>query len=308
MAAKKPGRGTVVGVFSPPTAHVRPGVLNGGLSPAEQVDATRSGRWRPDAPFNARDGVKVTLRRIPGVTPAGTLEVPLRLQVPPLNDFARRWTMTWGRYTSIDGGERARAPSRPLFEQAFSTMLLDDIAQDDHLDLCVWTGAPDPQRLLEELTWIMGQEDDEQRGSVFRLTISQTALWPDRMLVDLPVFLSDLTATQKGGEPGTEYVDLTFTEHRGDRVAVKSTKKKRGTASDQERSVSVRPGESLHELAQRVYHRPSEWRSIASANGISGVSASSATELARWLKKHNRSELIVPALFDQGAVSVGGVS
>jgi hypothetical protein len=249
-------------------------------------DAAHSGAWRPNMDFEG-EGLKVTMRRAKGLTPPGILAVPMRLQVPPLGDLSREWSFEYAKFTTLRKGERSRPQGPPLQTLSISTMLMDAVAQDDAMGFVVWPHAPDPQRVLRELRWIMG----EARGSTpapFRLTISEMAVW-DEFLTNGTYVLTRVAATQKQTR-GTEYVDLGFEEYDPLDAGQKAQGKDKADLWHK-----LKPGDELYELAKHYGRSPSKWRAIAKANGInSSVDPGSPANLAAWAKRNNRKALKIP--------------
>jgi hypothetical protein len=248
-----------------------------------------TGEWRPNTPFSTDDGLKVTLAREPGLTPDDRLLVPMRFQCPITGDFARDWTFEWAKFQTLRLGERSIPQGRPLRSFPFSTMLMNDDAAAT-ADFVVWDGAADPQAVIRELAAVLGDDqaagDESARPAPFRLTVSQQALWPG-FLVNTRAVLTTLRATQRGGEPGVEYLDLTFDEYEP-----LEADRRTGNTS---RRHTLRPGvDDLYEIAKRYLRSPSKWRLIANANGIKGVSPGSEAELSKWAKKHKKKTLTIP--------------
>jgi hypothetical protein len=285
MAAKtnKPGQGPIA-VFRP-----------GGSNPIESKPGTGlhltkvprrfSGTYRPRKRFEGTEGLQVTLRRVKGVTRNGALLVPFRFQVPPINEFARQWHHEWTKYGTLRMGERARPQGTTLKSLPFSTIFLDPPAQDD-VSFVIWDGAPEPQKLIDELAWLM------EHAVVFRLVIAQPAVWGKDRLVNRLAYLSDMQATQKNGEVGSEYLDLVFDQWK---EAEADRRRRRPRDEDKTRKHKLRAGkDDLYEIAKRYYKQPSAWRKIAKANGIKGVSPGSEAELTKWAKKHRKKTLKIP--------------
>lgn len=282
MSASQPGKGPVIS-----------GLGSGGVAllptPAQRAS---DGSWRPDAPFNGSDGLKITLRRAQGVTDADVLSVALRFQAPATDDFRRAFSHPWSRYDTLRAGQRSRPMGAELLEVPISTLLLDAQAQDASSGVVVWPWAPDPQKMISELRTIAGAGPAGKRGSAtpFRLTINQPAIWGDEPLINMLAVLTSVQATQRSGHVGTEFLDLTFLEFVEDEVA----RKRQPKASDKTRYHDLKPGNTLHALALKFYSQPSAWKRIATANGVTGVRAGSAAELAAWAKKHSRKRLRIP--------------
>jgi hypothetical protein len=247
---------------------------------------TESGAWRPDLPFDGDEGLKITLRRQPGMTPAGMLQVPFRFQAPPLNELTRPWTYDWQTQNTVAAGEQAREGGPQLDRLNFETMFLDE-----ELQWMVWTGSFDVQRMLDELRALLDEP------APFRLTIGQPALWGPRPLVNIIAVFTSITPTNRGGEIGTEYTSVEFLEITRQRLQQRSSGRTPG-ASAVPRRTTIKKGDTLYKIALRMYQQKSAWRPIAKANGMAGVSPDDADELARWAKAHGRTTLVVPAATD----------
>lgn len=241
-----------------------------------------SGAWRPDLPFNGNDGLKVTLRREPGVTPSGYLKVPFRFQVGPTDSYTRRWEYDWTTDRTVVAGERAREGGPLLERVTFATMFLDE-----ELQFMVWTGTLDAQRLLDELRALL------TAPAPFRLIVAQPALWGPRPITNIVAAFTSISPEERGGEVGTEYTGVEFLEVPRQRL--QQTGRARPSAASQPRRYTLRKGDTLYGVALKVYKRKSGWREIAAANGIRGVSPDDADELAAWAKHHRRTTLRVPA-------------
>lgn len=254
---------------------------------------TASGAWRPDLPFDGDDGLKITLRREPGMTPAGLLSVPFRFQAPPLDSLRRAWTFDWPTSSTIAAGEQAQEGGRQLDRLSFDTMLLDE-----ELRWMVWAGTLDVQRLLDELRALL------EAPAPFRLTIGQPALWGPRPLVNMIAVFTSLAAESRGGEIGTEYTSVEFLEVRRQRLLAGG--RARPGSSAVARQYTLRKGDTLYRISLQVYKRKSLWREITTANGITGVSPDDAGELARWARRHNRTSLRIPPLLEVGPKTLVG--
>lgn len=244
--------------------------------------STKDGAWRPNLPFNGHDGLKITLRREPGLTPAGFLKVPFRFQAPPLDTFGRPWNFDWATSNTIAAGEQPREAGAQLDRISFQTLFLDE-----ELQWLVWVGTLDVQRMLTELRGIL------MEPAPFRLTIGQPALWGPRPLVNMTAAFTAITPEQRGGELGTEYASVEFIEVPRQRLQRQA--RKRPSAADTPRRHTLRKGDTLYRIALKAYKRKSLWTKISKANGMKGVSPDDAGELAKWAKAHGRKTLKVPA-------------
>lgn len=275
MSASRPGRGPIAttGTLALKRARAR---------------RLHDGTWRPDRPFTHEDGLKITLRRAHGITDPGVLRVPLRLQAPVTGDFARDRGHPWSTYDTLRAGERSRPMGPKLLELPISSVLLDGPAQDSSSGLVVWPYAPEPLKVIDELNYIAGMGSGP--ATPFRLTINQPAVWGNDPVINMLATLTRVQATQKAGEVGTEYLDLTFLQFSEDELA----RHRQARADEKTRYHDLRSGESLYDLARLYYHQPSAWRRIAEANGIKGVSASSDAELHKWAARHHKRRLRIP--------------
>lgn len=277
MAASRPGSGPVASIDTPGTPSAR--------SRRQTVDGT----WRPNTPFNSAAGLKVTMRRSAGLTPDDVLRVPLRFQVPPTGDHRRSYRFNWSTWDTISSGQRARPMGAQLLELQVDTMLLDDLAANASRGVVVWDGAADPQRMLAELRYIAGVDED-RRGPAcpFRLVVSQPAIWPDPV-VSMVAVLTAIEPNQQAGSLATEYLSATFLQYPDENV-----KGEQRPRSVEKRTHTLVDRDTLHALATTLLHQASLWQDIAKSNGISGVSPSSASDLAAWAKKHHKTTLVIP--------------
>lgn len=297
-AAKRPNRGQVSGPISGTTSA-------SALAAARargRRDAVRNGSWRPDRRFAGADGIKISLRHEKGVTTGDVLRVPMRFQGPVLNDFARPYLFNWATFSTLRLGERSRPDGRQLLAPSIDTILMDGPTSDASSGIIVWDGPHSPQRVIRELLWIMGYT----RGAtaqVFRLVIDQPAVWGAEPLINMLATLNAMTPTQKSGSVGTEYVSLGFLEFAEDTAGRKQRPSASGSGTH-----TLRAGDTLYEIAKNsTFRAASAWRVIAHANGITGVSPSSASELAAWAKRHHKTELTIPAL-SMGPISGTGTA
>jgi hypothetical protein len=283
--ATRPGLGRVAAAGSIGTALT--GVdLSARLGPGRY----HNGLWRPDMPFHGAFGVRIVMRHEPGVTKGDILRVPFRFQTPSLNSLDRPYQYTWATYDTIRVGQKARPFGRQLLTVQVNTMFMDGPSADASQGVVIWPHRAEPQRMLEELRWIMGYEDKSE-ADVFRLVLSQPAVWGSQPLVNMLATLITVEPVQQQDEIGTEYVGVTFQEFPVDEEIAR---KQRPQAYGATRW-TLRAGDTLYEIAKKSHwHQPSAWKTIAKANGIIGVSPSSAGELEAWAKKHHKTQLSIP--------------
>lgn len=293
MPASKPHRGEIVG--RPDGGTIVGRDLTDGLGfkpkPKSSAAANRDGTWRSRRSFNGEAGLKITMRAEKGITDDKVLKVPFRFQVPVMGDFSRPYRFNWSTYDTLRLGQRPRPQGRQLLELSIDTLLLDVAATAGSTGVVVWDGTADPQKMLTELRWIMGDLPGSE-AQVFRLTVSQDAVWGPHMLVNGLAALTALTPTQKSQEVGSEYVSATFLEIPDDlAVGQKQRPTKKGPASHR-----LADGDTLYEIAKNSQlRRASAWRQVADANGIKGVSPGDADELKAWAKRHHKKTLKIPA-------------
>lgn len=260
-----------------------------------QLQASRgeykNGLWRPDMPFSASFGVRIVMRREPGVTKSDILRVPFRFQTPSMSDLDRAYEYDWATYDTVRVGQKSRPQGRQLLEVQINTMFMDGPAAHASQGAVIWRGPAEPQRMLGELRWIMGYE----RGStadVFRLVLSQPAVWGSVAIVNMLATIITVEPVQHQDEIGTEYVGITFLEFPLDEEIAR---KQRPQAQGATRW-TLHTGDTLYEIAKKsAWHQPSAWKTIAKANGITGVSPSSFEELSAWATKHHKTVLTIPA-------------
>jgi hypothetical protein len=256
---------------------------------------TTDGTWRPDTPFLTTDGLKVTMRRAAGLTPKGILDVPMRFQAPPLGAFPRPYRFNWATFDTVSGGQHSRPMGAQLLDLRIDTLLMDRLVADATTGVVVWDDAPDPQRVLEELRFIAGADDDRKGPAApFRLVVNQPAVWEDPV-VDMVATLTGVEPSQQPGEIGTEYLSLSFLEY----PELKAGRQHRNEQPAKDHKVSLGK-DDLYELAKRYLHSPSKWREIAKANGITGVSPGSESDLATWMRRHHKRSLRIPSHTPRG--------
>lgn len=274
--------------------------LVGELDPhASRRGKTTDGSWRPDVGFHG-EGVKITLRRAAGLTPKDALTVPLRLQVPVMNDLQRAYQFNWSTIDTLSDGQHARPMGPQLLQPQIDTMLMDRLAAQASSGLVVWSGTYQPQRLLEELLFIAGMHPKaKKRPSPFRLVLDQPNVWQDPVLNMIAV-LTNVAPTQQQGQLATEFLSLSFMEYPQAKADRQYRQQHHATTH------TLRTGDTLYELAKRYLHQASAWRAIANRNGITGVSPRSASDLASWAKRHHKTALTIPEVEYVGRVIGSG--
>jgi hypothetical protein len=275
MAATRPNRGPIATTGSP--IHVG------------RAGRTSDGTWRPDLEFSSAAGLKITMRRAPHLTPDGVLRVPLRFQVPVLNDLRRPYRFNWSTFDTVSGGQHSRPMGAQLLDISIDTMLLDVVAANASEGVVVWDGPADPERMLEELRFIQGTDDPRKgKAAPFRLTISQPSVWRSP-LVNMIATLTSVEPSMPAGEPGTMYLAAAFLQY--DEMAAGQQRRHESPVRRHHLDLGH---DTLYSLATRYIHQASAWRQIANANGIKGVSPGSAAELQTWAKRHHKTTVIIP--------------
>jgi hypothetical protein len=280
--ATRPGRGTVGAVFTP--------IPSGFSSLSQYKGRYRNGLWRPDLGFDQKFGIRIVMRRENGITKGDVLRVPMRLQAPSLNQLQREYQFNWATYDTVRVGQKSRPDGRQLMTLSVDTMLLTPDTQDSSSGAVIWPYKPDPQRVIDELLWISGYTPGSQPEN-FRLVLSQPEVWGSHAIVNMLASLTGVTATQQQGELGTEYVTLSFEEFPENELG-----RSQRPVSHGQTTWKLKTGDTLYEIAKKSHwHQPSAWKTIAKANGITGVSPSSAADLAAWAKRHHKTSIAIPA-------------
>jgi hypothetical protein len=271
-----------------------------------------------EAARSPREGLKVTLEPIPGLTPPGLLgRNGFFFQTPPLDEFSRDYGHTHTDYSTINTGQFSRKAGRNLRATTFDALAVDYGA---------WTfynGTP-PEEIVETLIEIC------ESGEPVLLTAAHdlpplgydnwhlTLAGPE---VQWEATLRSMRVAETAGEGDTRYLrSLSFVEYRDPEIDRFGPGKKRsggtsfpltvelfmdGTATD---SDGVRIGHppadpvTLSDLARRYLKEPGAWAAIAKANGIKNWGPSDALVLypgyrTRLMKGGSRTE--VPADWDK---------
>lgn len=251
----------------------------------------KNGLWRPDRGFTKKFGVRIVLRHEKGVTTGDVLRVPMRFQTPSLNQLRREYQFNWATYDTVRLGQKSRPDGRQLLTLDVDTLLMTRDTADASTGVVVWGGRSDPQRMLDELRWIEGYTPGSQ-PQVFRMVLSQPEVWGSHAIVNMLAAITGITATQQQDEQGAEYVTISFEEFS----ANEQLERKQRPVSHGQTTWRLHKGDTLYEIAKKSHwHQPSAWKTIAKANGIKGVSPSSASDLAAWAKKHHKTTIAIPA-------------
>lgn len=217
-------------------------------------------------------GLIVRLERRQGLTDPTVLGRPFVFQVPPLDSLPINRSFPHTDYDTVNADQRSRPGSAQLKSVSFRTFFTEDIAR--------WTllhGSgfrPDPIRMLDEL------EDIGLAKTPFWLTVRNQRRG-SRFDIAMLATLRDVNSEEVHGEPDTRYVTVAFSEYRPTMVGARRRVGGRGSGwvpSENPRGsrlpVSVltsnlpEGGNTLFDLARIYYGDPTEWRRIASANGL----------------------------------------
>lgn len=266
-----------------------------GKKPATKPKPTAStaGGYRGSAGFTGADGARITLSAVKGLTPSKFLTTPFRFQCPPLNELERALVAPWPVFETLSAGERSRPQGAAL-----EVWTIETLFHWDYEPFMVWTGSDasgtpnatngvfEPQLFIAELKAIA------HANVIVRLVLEDPVVWGPKALINSLATLTGVAPKQKPGEVGSEYLTLTVQEFR--EITLEQQKRRR-SQNDHERKVKPKKTDTLADLARHEMGRPSDWRLIAKANGIEGVDSGSASQLQTWLKKHHKTQLVIPA-------------
>lgn len=221
----------------------------------------------------------VFMKRKADYTAPGILDVPFAFQVPPTGGLTLDGSFSHSDYDTLRLGQRSRAIGPQLRDISFATLFLDySVGWDNAIP-----GAEfDALGRADELFEIM------DAGTPFTLLVGNPKLrdsWDYEGLATLRT----VRCEERDGEPDARYVDATFKEYEALKVQVN----RRSAKIEQRRSHTLTSKDTLGKLAKKFYGDPSLWYKIASDNGIRGVTANSAKQLAAWAKKHSKKKLKV---------------
>lgn len=294
MAASKPNKGQVKKKPVDPVHAAQKGTK-------KNTAGHRDGRWRPNKPWSAKWGCRVVLRREHGVTLGDVLRVPMRLQTPVLNQLDRDYLFNWAQYSTIRSGQKSRPDGRQLLTLDVDVMFMTEDTADATIGVQNWRWSPDPQRWINELNWISGYTRGAE-PQAFRLVITDPQIYGPVKIINMLAKITGVHATQQSGERGVEFVTISFEEYDEDTVGAKQRPANYGPVT-----WKLAPGDTLYEIAKKShFHAASAWKTIAKANGITGVSPGSSTGLASWAKKHHKTTIRIPAA--RGHVNAGGAT
>lgn len=252
-----------------------------------------------------RDGLRVKLEAIAGITDPGVLAAPYLFQLPPKDEFSTEHSYTHNTYETLSAGQHSRRGGVELRRSSWTSLVVDTGIDG--------RGMPTPSFVplrgdrqadgtysflaLEDLTADL--IDLCESGSPFLYTAahdlppgsvsdwSSTLAGPE---AQWPAVLVRIRVSQQAGEGDARYFDMDFLEYRD--PVVGRTKLGRGKKGGQgsgkikwpafavlredgfayDSDTGARMGTgtpaTLTQLARHYYHDPSMARVIAVANGL----------------------------------------
>lgn len=234
-------------------------VSGGGTAAESQDNDPFYGPW-------IAPGLRIELKAIPGVTDKGLLDVPFRFQCPPLDTFHVDMAVGANDYATIQEGTFTNLSGMELATVTFDTIFVIHPAP-----WVIARGLWDPNNVTQRLQHIIKAE------SPMRIVA-----WHAGPVVELnmKVTMRTLGREERGGENDARYVTPSFTQWR-DPVIRRRTKK------TWPRYHELKGNESLADLAQQYWGKPSEAHYIGMVND----------GLGKW---GNRTPIIQNKHYDKG--------
>lgn len=213
-------------------------VSQGGTASESQDNTPFFGPW-------INPGLRIELKRIPGVTEEGLLEIPFRFQCPPLDSFRSDMGISANDYPTIQTGTYTNMNGVELTTVSFETLFT--IAPAPWV---IARGLWDPGKVVQRLQQIIKSE------SPMRLVA-----WHPGPVVELnmKVTMRTLGREERGGEGDARYIYPSFIQWR-DPIIRRRTKK------TWPRYHELVGDESLADLAQQFWGKPSEAHYIGIVN------------------------------------------
>lgn len=236
-----------------------------------------------EAAATGREGLKVVLEPIPGVTSNNLLgRNGLFLQAPPTDTFSHDHSFSHNDYETVGGIQFSRRGAKQLAMVTFDTLVVD------WANWAFYNGST-----IEEISAALIEICES--GDPVLLTASHDlppggyGNWSLALAgpeVQMQATLRTLKVEERAGEGDARYLNLSFTEYRdpnisrlgagrsgGKSLPTTVTLFMDGHATDAASSpIGNPPGDpvTLHMLAKRFYGDPSMWGTIARANRIKG--------------------------------------
>jgi hypothetical protein len=282
----RPDQGAVVQDTISDPSFSRPGVA---------VQQSQGGQ----TPWVTGEGLIVKLKRS-GKTKRGVLKSPYIFQVPPTDELAINNSFAWSNYETVGKGQFTRPQGRQLITVSFTTLVVDwdatwtlvkagaGLMSDGRRDR--W--KPDPQKLTRELRSVL------RSGTPFHLIISQPELWR-RPELDIAAVMTSLRTSERAGEVDARYIDVSFTEYRGETVKRRRQGEKLPTRHKIGDAPPKNP-QSLRTLAKHYYNGKSQrWRWIAEANDIRNFDPDRDVRDLKDRKDRKLKKLVIPASVEE---------
>lgn len=244
---------------------------------------------RADVGFGGGEGQEVQLIAEPGYTKQGFLDVPFRMQCPPLDQLSRTMQHNHQTYEVVGGPEgpeqRSRSGGPSLRTVPFKTVFLNW-----QPSWAIWPtpDAMDPA-LLEPLLAVAELEELCKRGIRFRLRIGNAALY-DHDDVNMVCVLTQANTDEIAGEPDARYLNLVFQEWKPTEIERASVKNTLGPWTHK-----IVGGDTLYKLAVTYYKTNSLWQLIANANPGMQNGVPPSVNLLLWAQLHHKSSITIPA-------------
>lgn len=267
-----------------------------GLNPAEKRALIAARQNRPyHAALRHDEGLRVSIRRVRGLTPKGLLLTPFYFQAPPLDTFSVTNAYTHTDYDTVRAGQHDRPSGLQLRTVQFNSLFVDTDYDWTVVRSKRWNPIRSSAKEREKLGYITGEEyvpnplllTKELRrvlrsGSPFRLIVQHPPrLWGHRVYeVNMLATLRELQVEERAGELDARYVNVSFTEHRTPSLQRRGQgTQPRGSHSLPATVTIAVSGQidiphvkndpakiNMHWLAKWFYGSASEWRWIAKAN------------------------------------------
>lgn len=282
--------------------------------PGEDSGTTRT-RIIPNLDVDVPDptlgeGLRVAMRRIPGLTKKGLLRSAFLFQVPPLETISEQYAGTHQEFGTVGSGTFSRYQGKQLRQVGFSSMFVDykpAWSLLDPGDEKAWT--PNPLLMRDQLINIC------EAGTPFMLLV-HLAGYNQKYDVVWPATLRSVKVDQRAGEIGTRYFDVSFSEYRDPRVqrrakGAKRTGPPKGTSAHHLPATVTLTGDgrghwnghvfkavTMSSLARHFYGSPSRWRAIAQRNNLDAAGTRPLWDSTHTLPPRLRhsKKIIVPKL------------
>lgn len=226
-------------------------------------------------------GMRLIFAPVKGESPMSLFQDgPFVFQCPPLEEFLEQFAYNHADFMTAYAGERSRPQGRQLETIQFDTLWLDDGSRNHAPDWAIVKKAVDPIAAKSRLKALL------YSGKPIWMLAHQMPVW-HKYDLRMKVTLRSVTSMEKSGELDARYFGIQVREWRDSELQEKKldgSDAKGGKphgADARERVlgrvlVATLPAreDSLYGLATEYYGSVTMWRSIAKANGITGVGPS----------------------------------